>query len=111
MPYREKNIEKLYYSIGEVSTLLNVPVSTVRFWENEFEILRPMKNKKGNRMFTALDLKYLKIIHRLLKEEGMTIEGVRKKIGRKWEEAEKNYEINESLQRVKSLLMELRDSI
>ncbi len=52
MPYKEKTIEKLYYSIGEVAEMLDVPVSTVRFWENEFDILKPMKNKKGNRMFT-----------------------------------------------------------
>ena len=56
MPYKEKKIEKLYYSIGEVSGMLDVPVSTVRFWENEFDILKPMKNKKGNRMFTANDV-------------------------------------------------------
>jgi DNA-binding transcriptional MerR regulator len=110
MPYTERNIEKLYYSIGEVSRMLNVPVSTVRFWENEFEILKPMKNKKGNRMFTATDVKNLQIIHRLLKEEGMTIQGVRKKLGGKWEEAGKIYEINESLLKIKSLLLDLRDS-
>ena len=62
MPYKEKSIEKLYYSIGEVSEILGVPVSTVRFWENEFDALRPMKNKKGNRMFTSNDIKNLKII-------------------------------------------------
>ncbi len=67
MPYKEKTIEKLYYSIGEVSKMLDVPVSTVRFWENEFDILKPMKNKKGNRMFTATDIKNLMIIHRLIK--------------------------------------------
>ena len=48
MPYKEKKVEKLYYSIGEVSDMLDVPVSTVRFWENEFDILKPMKNKKGD---------------------------------------------------------------
>lgn len=111
MPYKEKKIEKLYYSIGEVSRMLNVPVSTVRFWENEFEVLKPMKNKKGNRMFTAADLKNLMIIHMLLKEERMTIEGVRMKLKGRWQEVEYKYEINESLQRIRSLLIELRDSI
>lgn len=111
MPYKEKKIEKLYYSIGEVSRMLNVPVSTVRFWENEFNILKPMKNKKGNRMFTATDVKNLLIIHRLLKEEGMTMAGVKKKLAERWEEAEYRYEINESLHKIKSLLIELRDDI
>jgi DNA-binding transcriptional MerR regulator len=111
MPYREKPVEKLYYSIGEAAEMLNVPISTVRFWENEFDILRPMKNKKGNRMFTPADIKNLKIINHLLKEEGMTIQGARKKLSGKWEEADYKYEINESLQKIKSLLLDMRDNI
>lgn len=111
MPYKEKKIEKLYYSIGEVSKMLGVPVSTVRFWENEFNILKPMKNKKGNRMFTARDLKNLQIIHKLLKEDGMTLAGVKKKLSGKWDEANSNYEINETLNKIRSLLIELRDSM
>jgi len=111
MPYKEKSIEKLYYSIGEVAELLNVPVSTVRFWENEFEVLKPMKNKKGNRMFTPDDIKNLKIIHRLLKEEGMTMQGAKKKLTGRWEETEYKYEITNSLQKIKELLIDLRDNI
>lgn len=111
MPYREKPVEKLYYSIGEAAELLNVPISTVRFWENEFRILKPMKNKKGNRMFTPGDIKNLKIIYHLLKEEGMTLEGVKKKLSGNWEETDYKYEINESLQKIKSLLLDLRDGI
>lgn len=111
MPYKEKKIEKLYYSIGEVSRLLDVPVSTVRFWENEFDILKPMKNKKGNRMFTAGDIKNLMIIHHLLKEGGMTLSGVKRKLNGNFEEADREYEINESLQKIKSILLDLRDNI
>ena len=109
MPYTEKPVEKLYYSIGEVSKILQVPVSTVRFWENEFRILKPMKNKKGNRLFTSEDLKNLKIIHHLLKEEGMTLPGAKKKLSGKWEETDYKYEIIVSLRRIKELLLELRD--
>lgn len=111
MPYREKPIEKLYYSIGETAKMLDVPISTVRFWENEFDILKPLKNKKGNRMFTPADIKNLKIIHHLLKVEGMTLPGAKKRISGKWEEAEYKYEINESLQKIKTLLLDLRDNI
>lgn len=111
MPYKEKKIEKLYYSIGEVAEMLEVPVSTVRFWDNEFDVLKPMKNKKGNRMFTQPDVKNLKIIHHLLKEEGMTLNGVKKRLAGKWEEADYKYEINESLQKIKAILLDLRDSI
>jgi DNA-binding transcriptional MerR regulator len=110
MPYKEKKVEKLYYSIGEVAEMLEVPVSTVRFWENEFDILKPMKNKKGNRLFTPADIKNLKIIHHLVKEEGMTLAGAKKKLSEKWDEAEYKYEINESLQKIKSILLDIRDS-
>ena len=111
MPYKEKKIEKLYYSIGEVAEMLDVPVSTVRFWENEFGILKPAKNKKGNRLFTQPDIRNLKIIHHLLKEEGMTIAGVKKKLTGKWEETDYKYDINESLQKIKSMLLDIRDNI
>ena len=111
MPYKEKKIEKLYYQIGEVAEIIGVPVSTVRFWENEFDILRPLKNKKGNRMFTADDLNNLKIIHHLLKEEGMTLSGVKKKMSSKREETEYRFRINESLQKIRTILLDLRDSI
>jgi len=111
MPYKEKTIEKLYYTIGEVAEILDVPVSTVRFWENEFDILKPMKNKKGNRMFTTADIKNLKIIYHLLKEEGMTLPGAKKRLSGKREETDYKYDINESLQKIRSLLLDLRDNM
>ncbi|HUU99544.1 MAG TPA: MerR family transcriptional regulator [Bacteroidales bacterium] len=111
MPYYEKKVEKLYYSIGEISRMLNVPISTVRFWENEFDVLKPMKNKKGNRMFTPSDVKNLKIIHHLVKEEGMTLSGVKKKLNGKWDETDYKFEINESLQKIKTILLDIRDNI
>ena len=110
MPYREKEIEKLYYSIGEVAEILNVPVSTVRFWENEFEILKPKKNKKGNRLFMPQDLKNLRIIHHLLKEKGMTIAGARKQMAEKGDETDYRFEIRESLLNIKAMLGEIRDN-
>lgn len=111
MPYKEKKVEKLYYSIGEVAEMLDVPVSTIRFWENEFDILKPMKNKKGNRLFTPPDIKNLKILHHLVKEEGMTLSGAKKKLSERFDETDNKYEINESLQKIKSILLELRDNI
>ena len=111
MPYKEKKIEKLYYSIGEVAEMLELPVSTIRFWENEFDILKPMKNKKGNRLFTPVDIKNLKILHHLVKEEGMTLSGAKKKLSEKWEETDYKYEITESLQKIKSMLLDIKDNI
>ena len=111
MPYKEKKVEKLYYSIGEVAEMLEVPVSTVRFWENEFEILKPMKNKKGNRLFTPQDIKNLRIIHRLVKGEGMTLTGAKKKLSEKWDETDHKFEITESLEKIKSMLLDIKDSM
>ncbi len=111
MPYKEIKIEKLYYTIGEVAEMLNVPVSTVRFWENEFEILKPMKNKKGNRLFTPADIKNLRIIHRLVKEEGMTLTGARKKLSEKWDETDFKFEITQSLEKIKSMLLDIKNNI
>ena len=111
MPYKEIKVEKVYYTIGEASDMLDVPVSTVRFWENEFDILKPLKNKKGNRLFTQADMKNLKIIHHLLKNEGMTLSGVKKKMTEKWDEADYKFEVNESLLKIKNILLDIRDNI
>ena len=111
MPYKERKVEKLFYSIGEMAEMLDVPVSTVRFWDNEFDILKPVKNKKGNRLFTQADVKNLKIIHHLLKDEGMTLAGVKKRLSEKLEDADYRYEINESLQKIKTILLEIKDNI
>ena len=71
MPYKEKKIEKLYYSIGEVAEILQVNTSLIRFWEKNFTIIKPHKNKKGNRYFTKEDIENLKLIYHLVKEQRM----------------------------------------
>jgi len=111
MPYKERKIEKLFYAIGEVAEMLDVPVSTVRFWENEFDILKPRKNKKGNRLFMPEDIKNLKIIHHLVKEKGMTLAGAKKQLSARWEETDYKYEINQSLNNIKGILLKIRDNI
>jgi DNA-binding transcriptional MerR regulator len=111
MPYKEIKVEKLFYTIGEVSEILNVPISTVRFWENEFEILKPRKNKKGNRLFMPDDLKNLRIIHNLVRERGMTLAGARKYLAEKGDETDYKYEIRESLKNIREILGEIRDSM
>ena len=91
--------------------MLEVPISTIRFWENEFVILKPMKNKKGNRLFTPADIKNLRIIYHLVKDEGMTLSGAKKRLSEKWAETDYKYEINESLLKIKSLLLDIGDNI
>ncbi len=80
MPYKERKVQKLYYSIGEVAKLFEVNTSLIRFWEKEFDILKPKKNKKGNRLFTKDDLGNLKKIFVLVKEKGFTLEGAKKEL-------------------------------
>ena len=80
MPYKEKKIEKLFYPIGAVAQMFDVSISSIRYWEKEFDILKPKKNKKGNRMFTKKDVENLRIIYHLTKERGFTLEGAKKKI-------------------------------
>ncbi len=111
MPYREKKVEKLYYQIGEVAEMFAEPVSTIRFWENEFEILKPKKNNKGNRLFTQDDLKNLRVIHHLLREKGMTIDGARRYLKLNREEADFKMEIAESLKNIRSMLLEIKENL
>jgi len=77
MPYKEREIEKLYYTIGEVAQMFNVNTSHIRFWSKEFEIIRPATNKKGNRLYTQSDIENFKKIYHLVKEKGFTLKGAK----------------------------------
>lgn len=83
MPYQEKEIEKLYYTISEVAERFNVNPSLIRFWEKEFPILKPKKNKKGNRLFTKEDIEHFHRIYTLVKEDGYTLQGAKEKLKNK----------------------------
>jgi len=102
--------EKLYYSIGEIASAFGVNASTIRYWEKEFDILNPKKNRKGNRYFTAEDIKNLKIIYHLVKEKGYTLEGAKIAL-RNQSKIEKNMEIIDRLEFIKSELLKLKESI
>jgi DNA-binding transcriptional MerR regulator len=108
MPYKPKEITKLFYSIGEVAEMFDVNASLIRFWEKEFDILQPKKNKKGNRMFTPDDVENLKIIYHLVKERGFTLEGAKQKLKGNKEDVVNNTEIAERLEKIKSYLLELK---
>lgn len=111
MPYKEKEIEKRYYTIGEVADDLGVATSLIRFWESEFDIIRPKKNRKGNRQFTKDDIKKIKLIYHLVKEKGYTLQGARDFIKSDANAAIDRIDLIESLKNVKSFLTELRDGI
>lgn len=107
MPYKEAKVEKLYYSIGEVARMFDVNTSLIRFWEKEFDIIKPKKNKKGNRLFTKQDIDNFHIIFHLVKEKGMTLKGAKKKMKENKEDTEHNFEIIRSLEQIKEMLTDL----
>jgi DNA-binding transcriptional MerR regulator len=111
MPYKETKVEKLYYSIGEVAKMFDVNTSLIRFWEKEFDIIKPKKNKKGNRLFTQKDIDNFHIIYHLVKERGMTLKGAKQKMKENKEDAEHNFEIIKSLENIKEMLLEVRESL
>lgn len=80
MPYKEKEIEKMYFTISEVAKQFNVAASLIRFWETEFEILKPRKTQKGNRLYSKKDIENFSLIYHLVKEKGYTLDGAKKKL-------------------------------
>ncbi len=111
MPYKEKEPEKLFYSIGEVARLFKVNTSHIRFWEKQFDILKPKKNNKGNRMFTKDDVDNLHLIYHLVKERGFTLDGAKKKMKDNRGETINSVEIVRSLKNIKSFLLEMKDNL
>jgi len=109
MPYKEKPVEKLYYSIGEVATIFDVNTSLIRFWEKEFDIIKPKKNKKGNRLFTKLDIDNFHIIYHLVKERGMTLNGAKTKLKENKDDTINNFEVIKSLKEIKEMLNEIKN--
>ncbi len=77
MPYKEKEIEKIFYSIGEVAKMFDVNTSHIRFWSKQFDVIKPATNKKGNRLFTMGDIENFKVIYHLVKEKGFTLKGAK----------------------------------
>ena len=111
MPYKEKQIEKLFYPIGEVAQMFEVSVSSIRYWEKEFDILKPKKNKKGNRMFTKKDVDNLRIIYHLTKERGFTLEGAKKKLRENKADTIDNVEVINHLKSIRQFLVEFREEL
>ncbi len=103
--------EKRYYKIGEIAKAFNVNASLIRFWENEFDILKPKKNKKGNRLFTEEDLNNLKLIYFLVKEKGFTLEGAKKKLKENPDKIESNHKIIFRLEEIKNELITIKNQL
>lgn len=105
--------DKLFYSMGEVSEMFDVNPSLLRHWETQFSVIRPKRNKKGNRLYTPQDVEKLKLIYHLVKEQGMTLEGAKKALRRSGSEVGPNrdMELLERLQRVRAMLEEVREEL
>ena len=103
--------EKLFYRIGGVAKMFEMNISAIRFWEKEFDILTPKKNKKGNRLFTPKDIKDLQIIYHLIKERGFTLEGAKMKLKENKEDTIDNIEIVNHLKGIRGFLVNLREHL
>ncbi len=102
---------KIYYSIGEVASMFGVNTSLIRFWEKEFDIIRPHKNKKGNRLFTQKDVDNFHIIYHLVKERGYTLKGAREKLRKNPDETARDIEILKNIKNIKEFLLELKSKL
>jgi len=107
MPYKPHRTEKIYYSISEVAGMFDVNASLIRFWEKEFDILQPKKNKKGNRLFTQTDVENIHLIYHLVKERGFTLEGARKQLEQNRDEAMLKAQVTQSLSKIRTFLEEI----
>lgn len=111
MAYKEKEIEKIYYSIGEVSEIFNVAPSLIRFWESEFDIIQPKKNRKGNRQFTREDIENVRTIYHLVKEKGFTLQGAKEMLKHDTQAVKDKVEMIDSLKRIRRFLSDLREKL
>ena len=112
MSLQKEQTEKLYYSISEVSDMFEVNASTIRFWEKEFDILKPTKNKKGNRLFTAKDIENLRLIVHYVKEKGYTLNGAKDKLKSGSPELENvKLAVIDKLKNIKEQLLQMKSKL
>ena len=108
---KKLELSKLYYSIGEVAIIFDVNASLLRFWEKEFKILKPKKNKKGNRMFSKKDINNIQLIYYLVKERGYTLDGAKAKLKGNVDDIRGNQEIINRLKVVKGFLLDIKANL
>src|SRR2546421_3760375 len=111
MAYKEKEIKKIYSSIGEVAEQFNVAPSLIRFWESEFELIQQKKNRKGNRQFTKEDIENVRTIYHLVKQKGFTLQGAKEMLRNDTQAVRDKMEMFESLKRIRQFLVEVREKL
>lgn len=102
---------KLYYTIGEVAKMFDVNTSLIRYWEKEFTIIKPKKNRKGNRLFTQKDIDNFHLIFHLVKERGMTLQGAKKKLKENKDDVDNNFEVIKRLEGIKTILTDIKENL
>jgi len=103
--------EKRYYGIGEVAKAFGVNTSLIRFWEKEFDVIKPKKNAKGNRKFTPEDIKNIQFIYHLVKERGFTLEGAKTHLKEEKKQSLNNFEIIRKLEDIKTQLIKIKSEL
>lgn len=111
IPPDEILFRKQYYSIGEVALMFSLNTSLLRYWETEFDILKPRKNRKGDRHFRPEDIKNLQLIHHLLRQRKYTIEGAKDYLKKNKQKAQENFMLIQKLEKLKGFLLELRTGL
>ncbi len=111
MPYKDKPIEKKYFTIGEVAKDLGVATSLIRFWETQFDFIKPKKNNKGNRKYTQDDLKKIKLVYHLVKEKGFTLQGAQDHIKGSSNSIQDKTDMIASLRKIKGFLEDMKGQL
>jgi DNA-binding transcriptional MerR regulator len=112
MPYKEKEITKMFHSISEVAEMFKVAQSLLRFWEKEFPtLIQPNKDVRGNRMYKEQDITNIRILHTLIKEQGFTLDGAKKHFRENKKENTEQEKILKSLQKIKEELLALKKQV
>lgn len=108
---KKKEVKRIFYSIGEVARRFNVNQSLIRYWEKEFDIIQPHKNKKGNRYFTARDIDNFHLIYHLVKDQGHTLQGAKEKLKKRNKEVESEFRVVKTLRDTRKFLLDLKDEL
>lgn len=103
--------ERMFYTIGEVAKMFDVNTSLIRFWEKEFDIIQPKKNKKGNRLFTPRDVDNFHVIYHLVKERGFTLQGAKEKLSQNREDTVDKAEVVKTLKKIKGFLEDVKEAL
>lgn len=104
-------LNKRFYRIGDVADILGIPASTLRFWEKEFTIIKPVRNAKNTRLYTPKDIETIKMIHYLVKEKGLKLDAAQAMIRRNRDGVSKRFEVIDRLKSVKSQLLHLKKAL